>query len=490
MPRMQPSLVLRHLRRVLGRLAPGDVTDADLLTRFVTGRDEAAFELLLWRHATMVLSVCRDVTQDEHTAEDAFQATFFALVRRAAAMRDGQSLGAWLYQVAYRVALRARSQAVRRAAQERHDLDLPNLAATPVLPDETVLRELRPLLHEEVQRLPPKYRIPIVLCYFEGLTHDEAARQLGWPKGTVAGRLSRARDMLRKRLSRRGVTLSVALAALALAPAPASAIVPAALMQTTLRTGLLIATGKAVVETIPVQVAALTEGVLQAMLWNKVKLTAGVVLMLGLVSGGVGLLASGGPIAQQAGPGTSARARHDRVAGETDPTDSKPAQKGGKKTAPDSKALAEARKQNILNLKQIALAMHNYNDIMGSFPPPAIYSKDGKPLLSWRVALLPYLDQGNLYRQFHLDEPWDSAHNKKLLANRLKVYHIPGSEDWISTYYQVFVGQDTIFGERRGAGKGGSLGGAGGSASTSAANGPVVDGAAGGVLSSGRSDCT
>jgi len=224
------------------------------------------------------------------------------------------------------------------------------------------------------------------------------------------------------------------------------------------------------------------------MFWNKVKLTAAVVLTLGLVGGGVGLLASGRPIALQAAPETPAVAGQDSVAREPDPTDSKPAQKDGKKTAADPKALAVARKQSILNLKQIALAMHNYHDIMGSFPPPAIYSKDGKPLLSWRVALLPYLDQGNLYRQFHLDEPWDSAHNKKLLANRLKVYHIPGSEDWISTYYQVFVGQDTIFGERRGAGEGGGLSGAGGSASTGGAGGSASTlggGGAGGDVAAG-----
>src|SRR5690349_17954902 len=117
MPHTQLSLILRYLRRVLGTPASGDVSDADLLVRFVTGHDEAAFELLLWRHGTMVLRVCRDVTRDEHTAEDAFQATFCTLVRKAAAIRDRQSLGAWLYQVAYRVALRARGQAVRHAAR-------------------------------------------------------------------------------------------------------------------------------------------------------------------------------------------------------------------------------------------------------------------------------------------------------------------------------------------------------------------------------------
>src|SRR5215831_5704356 len=255
MAQVRRNLVLRYVRRVAGC---GDVTDADLLARFLAHRDEAAFELLLWRHGTMVLHLCRDVTRDEHAAEDAFQATFLALVRKAASIRSRESLGAWLYQVAYRVALRA-----RRSERETVNLDAVDDPEARELPDEIELRELRPLLHEEVQRLPAKYRTPIVLCYLEGLTHEETARQLGWPKGTVAGRVARARDLLRKRLARRGVSLPVALSALALAPGAVSATVPAALVQTTLRAGLLVAAGESAAALVSAQVLALSRGVIR-----------------------------------------------------------------------------------------------------------------------------------------------------------------------------------------------------------------------------------
>src|SRR5262249_40371839 len=159
--------VLRYLRRVTGASGSGDVGDADLLARFVASRDEAAFELLLWRHGTMVLHLCRDVTRDEHAAEDAFQATFLALVRKASSIRSRESLGGWLYRVAYRVARRA-----RRGQRGTVNLDAVDDPAARELPDEAALRELRPLLHDEVQRLPAKYRTPVVLCYLEGLTHE------------------------------------------------------------------------------------------------------------------------------------------------------------------------------------------------------------------------------------------------------------------------------------------------------------------------------
>ncbi|HMF11933.1 MAG TPA: sigma-70 family RNA polymerase sigma factor, partial [Gemmataceae bacterium] len=173
MAQVRRNLVLSYVRRAAGS---SDVTDADLLARFLAYRDEAAFELLLWRHGRMVWHLCRDVTRDEHAAEDAFQATFLALVRKAATIRAHDSLGAWLHRVAYRVALRARRRPLEIATA--------NLAEVPAhaeTPDAASLRELRPLLHQEVQRLPAKYRTPIVLCYLEGLTHQEAARRLGWP---------------------------------------------------------------------------------------------------------------------------------------------------------------------------------------------------------------------------------------------------------------------------------------------------------------------
>ncbi len=478
MSHSQRNLILRYLRRAAGAAETRDVTDGELLSRFVARHDEAAFELLLWRHGTMVLHVCRDVTRDRHAAEDAYQATFLALVRKAASIRAGESLGAWLYQVAYRVALKARGQTAKRNERETASVAVEKLPAVAELRDETSLRELRPLLHEEVQRLPAKYRRPIILCYLQGLTHEEAARQLGWPKGTVAGRLARARELLRKRLSLRGVALSAALSALALAPATASAVVPAALVQATLRTGLQIAAGQALAGLVSPQVIALTEGVIQTMLWNKMKLMAAVVLALGFAGGGIGLLAGG----RQAGQTTE---KQETAAAAQDEKASERKNRGDKdQPAADAKGLSAARAQSRLNLKEIALAMHSYHDTYGAFPAAAIYSKEGKPLLSWRVALLPFLNQDNLYKQFHLDEPWDSEHNKKLLDSKVKVFHVPGHDDWTRTYYQVFVGEDTIFERRKTAigGKGGPEG-AGGSAPTAGAagGGDTVGGLGGGI---------
>src|SRR6516162_1454542 len=196
--------ILNYLRRVLGTEAVGGVTDAELLRRFVNGRDEAAFELLLWRHAGMVLHVCRQILHDHQTVEDAFQATFLIFVRKANAISRRESLGGWLYRVAYRIALKARAQAKKLAAT---DAELHRIEA-PAEAEDGELRELRRLICEEVNRLPPKYRAPVIACYFEAKTHEEAAQQLGWPRGTVAGRLARARDMLHRRLVRRGVTLT------------------------------------------------------------------------------------------------------------------------------------------------------------------------------------------------------------------------------------------------------------------------------------------
>jgi RNA polymerase sigma factor (sigma-70 family) len=256
----QRSLILRYLRRTLADPAT-DVSDAELLRRFVAERDEAAFELLLWRHAAMVLGLCRALLRHEQDAEDAFQATFLALARRAGAIRRGESLAGWLYRVSYRIALRARARASRRNARRVADLDpatLPTAGASDAA-DGQALRELRPLLHREVQRLPAKYLQPVVLCYLEGLTHAEAARQLGWPRGTVAGRLARARDLLRRRLRHSGLAPSAALCLAALSPGVTAA--PPELLRTTARAGALVAAGGSAAGAVSPEVVALTEGV-------------------------------------------------------------------------------------------------------------------------------------------------------------------------------------------------------------------------------------
>jgi len=208
--------VLHQFERLFNHGTVAGLSEAELLERFVTHHDDVAFEALMTRHGPMVLGVCRQLLHDPNDVDDAFQATFLVLVRKAGTLRRCDLLGNWLYGVAYRVATRARVMASRRtdrvAAFQRY-------AAGGCEPADNRISngtqdfELKPRLHEEVHRLPEKYRAPIVLCYFEGMTHEEAAARLGCPLGTVKGRLTRARDLLHRRLTRRGVALSgVALA--------------------------------------------------------------------------------------------------------------------------------------------------------------------------------------------------------------------------------------------------------------------------------------
>src|SRR5262249_2058647 len=180
--------------------------DHDLLDRFVAERDQDAYAVLMERHGPLVWSVCRRLLHDSHDAEDAFQAAFLILVRKAASIRRQACLASWLYRVTFRVALHAQS---RRAGigPRAQQVEVDSMPAPESNSDERCA-EIRPALDDEVNRLPEKYRRPIVLCYLQGKTNEEAARLLGWTKGTVSGRLARARDLLHKRLSRRGVTLS------------------------------------------------------------------------------------------------------------------------------------------------------------------------------------------------------------------------------------------------------------------------------------------
>jgi RNA polymerase sigma factor (sigma-70 family) len=210
------------------------MSDGSLLEWFTRRREEAAFAALMRRHGPMVLSVCRRVLAQEHDAEDVFQATFLVLARKAASIGNHQSVGGWLYRVAYRLAAKARTRIARRRQQEAQT-ELPPRAA-PLL--EVACRELQNVLDQELQRLPQRYRAPIVLCYLEGRTQEEAAQQLGAPLGTVRSRLARARKLLRVRLSRRGLALSSAAFATLLAALPVEASVPAALFQTTVATTL------------------------------------------------------------------------------------------------------------------------------------------------------------------------------------------------------------------------------------------------------------
>jgi RNA polymerase sigma factor (sigma-70 family) len=273
--------VLRHLRRAAGGDNAAEATDAQLLHRFVTARDEAAFAALVQRHGPMVLGVLHRLLRHEQDAEDAFQATFLVLARRASALGDPAAVGGFLHGVAVRVALKARTAAARRQFHERQSLPM----TQPSPDDDLAWQELRAVLDDEVRHLPERYRAPFVLCCLEGKSKTEAARQLGWAHGTVSGRLARARQRLRARLRRRGLALSAA-ALDTLAAQRTLAAVPPALATAAVRAALPGAAAA-----VSARAADLAEGVLRAMVPSPVRLATGVALALTLFAAGVGVLA-------------------------------------------------------------------------------------------------------------------------------------------------------------------------------------------------------
>ncbi len=256
---------LRHLFE--GRSIVG-VSEWQLLHRYLDGRDELAFEAIVSRHGPMVLGVCRRILADSRDVEDAFQATFVVLAKKGGTLGESDPVGHWLYGVAYRVALRARASAARRRRLERSSTPL-EVARV----DEDSRLDLGGVIDEELARLPTKYRAPVVLCYLEGQTHEEAARHLGWPLGTVKGRLARARDLLKGRLTRRGVAPS-GLFALVRGSRVA---VPRPLLDLTIRA----AEASRSAGMVPAAVTSLVAGSLSTMFMNKLKAAGMVVLVLG-----------------------------------------------------------------------------------------------------------------------------------------------------------------------------------------------------------------
>jgi RNA polymerase sigma factor (sigma-70 family) len=289
MSRIGWESILRKVRRIGTADSGGGISDAALLQRFTGQRDEAAFDALIARHGPMVWSVCRRLLPNLPDAEDAFQATFLVLVRKADVIRQPDLLGAWLYGVAYRIAARLRAVTAGRRQRECTAIDV---AALETVPD-AERNELRLLLDHEVSRLPRRYRLPFVLCHLEGMTNEEAARRLRCPKGTVLSRLSRARERLRKRLTRRGIGLSSAAVAAAIGESADAGSVPLALSAATGRLAPALLSGGA--SALPGSTAvALMEGMVTSMYVAKLKLAAVILLTLGLLGAGGGLLGRGG----------------------------------------------------------------------------------------------------------------------------------------------------------------------------------------------------
>jgi RNA polymerase sigma factor (sigma-70 family) len=418
---------------------PGGPADAELLRRFAETRDQAAFELLVWRHAGMVQAAARAVLRDRHLAEDAAQAAFLALARHAGRVRANPS--GWLYRTARRAALR-----LRRAGSVSDRRTQPP-ATGALLPVAVELRSLtlpaRPdaddlaVLHDELARLPDRYRLPVLLCLAEGLTHPQAAARLGWPVGTVAGRLSRAKALLRDRLARRGVTAGLGLLAVEA--------VGGGWVLSTASAAVGYAAGG--VAGVSPSVILLAKGLVPTM--SVTKWAAGVLLAAGVGVGGLAAVAQ-----RPAVPGPPLA---------VEPTKPNP----GIPEVPRRAADYAQRQRSMKALRRIAFAAHAFHDAQGYYP--ADYrGNSGKPFLSWRVALLPFLHKSPfgdekadearfaaLYKRFNLDEPWDGPTNKPLLAEMPDVYRLGFQpENATDTYYQGFSGPGAAFepGQRLGVG--------------------------------------
>ncbi|HEV3121230.1 MAG TPA: sigma-70 family RNA polymerase sigma factor [Isosphaeraceae bacterium] len=289
--------ILRYLRTLFDVGTVAGLTDGQLLERFTAGRGESAelaFAALVERHGPMVLRVCRRVLRDPHDAEDAFQATFLVLVRRARAIRLHDSVGSWLHGVALRVATCARSAALRRRSHEQRK----GAVTIAIAEDEEGESELGQVVHEELARLPGRFREVALLCLLEGSTHEEASLRLGCPVGTVKSRLATARARLRRRLERRGLAPGAGLfLAILLEEAKADLGPPRMLVEMTAAAAMRVVAGQtAAAGAISAPVAALTEGVLKAMLMSKIKAAVMAAVTLGTLGVGVAM-------AQVAGPG-------------------------------------------------------------------------------------------------------------------------------------------------------------------------------------------
>jgi RNA polymerase sigma factor (sigma-70 family) len=275
--------VVRHVRRLADAKNVKLVSDDELIDSFCKLKDESAFAELVRRHGPMVGRVCRTVLPNHHDAEDAFQATFMVLARKAESVRRTHALCGWLYRVAYRTALRARHRG--------KPLSIPQAAAPVYVASDPVLdlsvRELHKTLYEELDRLATKYRLPLVLCHLEGMSQEEAANRLGWTSGMVRGRLNRGRAELRKRLTRRGLALTAALWSWEAMPVQAA--LSGALVAATVRNGLAFRDGS--MQAVTTSTAELAESGLRSLFFTKAKTSVLGAVVIVLLTPTMGVLA-------------------------------------------------------------------------------------------------------------------------------------------------------------------------------------------------------
>jgi RNA polymerase sigma factor (sigma-70 family) len=277
----QSTGLFQRLHGLLAHHGSAELSDVELLRRFTAQADAVAFSAIVRRHGPMILGVCRRMLRDSSDADDAFQATFAVLMRKAASLTRPERLAGWLFQVAYRTARRARAERSRRHARQSPLEDVP--VDSPIA--DIVWRELQPIFDEEVNRLPEKLRLPVVLCFMEGRSKRAVARALGWPEGTISSRLQKAREVLRARLARRGLAVSSGALTLALVQGTASAVVPSALLVSTTQSAALVAAGS----TLTGPAAVLAQGVIHSMFMTKAKIVVAAALTIGIAGGGSGL---------------------------------------------------------------------------------------------------------------------------------------------------------------------------------------------------------
>jgi RNA polymerase sigma factor (sigma-70 family) len=321
--------VLRHLRDLFGRGATVDIADGQLLARYAETRDGTAFECLVARHGPMVLATCRAVLKNEHDVEDAFQATFFVLAKKARSVRASAALGGWLHRVAYRAAIQSSLETRRRRQREVE-------VRTMAMPDahqHTSEPDVQPILHEEIDCLPDNHRLPVVLCDLEGLSYEAAAERLSWTVPKLRTRLAKARERLRGRLVRRGV--SAAIAAAVSIPTTASAAVSASLLKATVAS----ATGGA----ISANAVLLSQMLIRGMLMTRFKALATTVLSLAvIVSAGYVALGARPPSQKPAIDSPKPANAADKPSARTPPASEGLLEVHGRVVSPDGKPVAGA----------------------------------------------------------------------------------------------------------------------------------------------------
>jgi RNA polymerase sigma factor (sigma-70 family) len=342
-----PGASLRHLGQLFETGTVSGLSDPQLLQRFLTRHDEAAFEALVRKHGPMVLAVCRRRLSDPNDVDDAFQATFLVLIRRARDLRDPSRLASWLYGVAHKVAERARLNARKRRAHEQKAPPMPADSA-----HSTPFDDLAAPLHAEIRALPDRYRAPIVLCFLQGRTHEEAARELGWPLGSVKGRLARAKNLLRKKLMRRGISVPATLIASTLARDAAGS-VPPALLHSTIKTALAATAAQPLLASaLSGSAATLAQEVTQAMTHHHLRSAILALSALGLVGTGVGAYALQGRGNADPNPQKSAQATENEKTPDPDNPDNPRAVQAVIDLRDAKSRLAQVRTQSLLERYQ------------------------------------------------------------------------------------------------------------------------------------------